>query len=549
MKQLIVQVIIFICLLSITSTPVATRNQIRVGVYNNPPLIAFDDRNEINGLYADVLNHIAAKEKWELTIISGSWDDGLQRLKQNEIEVLVDIAHTEAREANFYFNSESVLSNWGSIFIHHEDDQLSNILDLDKKTVAILKNDVYGEKFKLLSNRFGIECRFIELSSFQDIFTYLDKKLVDAGVVSRIFGNQHKKNHDVKMTSILFQPIELKFASGSDQNQWILDIIDRHLVVLKDEPGSIYYASINKLLGGFTSSSWNKWLILSLIAAIVSILALTCLVIILRYQAQKKRAEAVEFKKAKESAESMSKHKSDFLAHMSHEIRTPLNAILGFTDLLHEDETCPNKKEKLSIVTKAGRNLLAVINDILDFSKIEAGKLELTIRPFSPNDAFSQVHKMFLHTATNTSIDFNFSCTDLPSFLLGDEQRLCQLLINLLGNAFKFTEKGQINCSINYIDDQLTMLVSDTGIGIAEHQIPRIFDSFNQIDNSMRRKADGTGLGLTICKKIINKMNGTISVDSILGAGTTFTISIPLPISHDLNPKATTIQFNQSTCQ
>jgi len=234
----------------------------------------------------------------------------------------------------------------------------------------------------------------------------------------------------------------------------------------------------------------------------------------------------------REAAQSANRTKSEFLANMSHEIRTPMNAIIGFTDILLEGEQDSLKKDKLEIIKNAGNNLLELINDILDFSKIEAGRLDIEKRTFKPQNLMDHIENLFMRRAETKSLDFVVSCGEyVPEFVLGDEYRIIQILINILGNAFKFTEKGQIKVFLNYGKDEgmSEFTVSDTGVGIAWEKQEAIFAAFTQADSSTERKYGGTGLGLSISQKLANIMGGYITVESKEGRGSVFTVFLPLP--------------------
>jgi signal transduction histidine kinase/DNA-binding LacI/PurR family transcriptional regulator/CheY-like chemotaxis protein len=252
-----------------------------------------------------------------------------------------------------------------------------------------------------------------------------------------------------------------------------------------------------------------------------------------------------ELKRTKTLAEAANKAKSEFLANMSHEIRTPLNSILGFADLLLEEECNQSRLEKLSTINQAGKNLLAIINDILDFSKIEAEQLDLCFERISLPRLFSHLHSLFAVKAGKKNLSFTLKINkSIPSYVIGDRQRISQVLMNLLGNALKFTDRGKISLTSTYKNGMLVMNISDTGIGIPGEKLESIFTPFKQIDSSFTRKYEGTGLGLAISRRLVTKMGGEISVTSRVGKGSTFTVTLPLkqcqeiPEEDDTYPEA-----------
>jgi signal transduction histidine kinase len=223
--------------------------------------------------------------------------------------------------------------------------------------------------------------------------------------------------------------------------------------------------------------------------------------------------------------------KSEFLANMSHELRTPLNAILGFTEIMLDElygEVPPSLREPLLDIQTNGRHLLRLINDVLDLSKIEAGRLELGLGEYSVQEIVDVVHASLKSLALEKGLTFTARVDpDIP-LARGDGRRLTQCLLNLAGNALKFTRQGRVEIDVGRDGDWLVYRVTDTGIGIPKDEVDKIFDEFRQVDTTITREYGGTGLGLSITKRLVEMHGGRIGVESEPGQGSSFFFTVPL---------------------
>lgn len=259
------------------------------------------------------------------------------------------------------------------------------------------------------------------------------------------------------------------------------------------------------------------------------------------------RRENERLKVANTAAEAANQAKSQFLANMSHEIRTPLNGVTGMLELLNRTDLEDHQRRYIDIAQNSAQSLLSVINDILDFSKIEAGKLELDSIDYPLRETLSDVVDIFASQAASKQVELIGRIPpDIPDWVVGDPERLRQVLINLLGNAIKFTEEGFISLTATCKKKTQSIVVleievKDSGCGISSANVEKLFTSFTQADSSTTRKYGGTGLGLTISRQLIRLMKGQIHVESELGKGSTFTIDLAIPLSRKTNTNRSTL--------
>ncbi|MDX2103449.1 MAG: ATP-binding protein [Alphaproteobacteria bacterium] len=249
--------------------------------------------------------------------------------------------------------------------------------------------------------------------------------------------------------------------------------------------------------------------------------------------ARQVRQRTSDLEQARDEAEAAARAKADFLAVMSHEIRTPMNGVLGLASVLATTELDPTQRELVALIQRSGDDLMLLLNDVLDFSRLEAHHLALEVQSIDVVEVTGDAVRAMQATAASRGLTLKMECPHGTLVTEGDSARIRQLLLNLIGNAIKFTERGGVRVTLTAEEAGLVWQVIDTGIGIAVEAQASLFQEFVQADASIRRRFGGTGLGLAICRRLVDRMGGTIAVASTPGKGTTFTVRLPRTLAGD----------------
>lgn len=510
------------------------QQEIRVGVYNNPPKIYIDENGNASGIFVEILEEIAGKEDLKIRYISGEWKELKEMLFQRKIDILPDVAFSRERDSLFTLSSIPVLSSWLEAYSLKEE-FIHSVSDLDSKTLGVLDGSIQEDHLNEdLEKKFSIDYTLKIFKSYPASIEALKNKEIDLLIASRFFYFSEHFNGDITSTGIILRPSELYFAFPKNADPQLVNTIDRHLAAMKNDPGSSYYKILQTHLDPVMSRQQPNrflWLLALLLIILLIVLMFTFL---LKYQVDlKTRAlwrRNRQLTRAKEKAEENERLKSIFLQNMSHEIRTPMNGIIGFLSLLKEPNLDPESREKyIDIVNKSGKRLLTTINNIIEISKIDSRQID--IRPSNVDliEVMNFYHNFFLPQAKEKNIQLIFK-NDIPpekSFVKTDKFILDNILTNLINNALKFTKNGEVEIGTSIEDGKVKIYVKDSGIGIPEGRQQAIFDRFVQANLNMTRPHEGSGLGLSIVKAYVEILKGEIWLKSEEGKGSTFTFTIP----------------------
>ncbi len=274
----------------------STSQQIKVGVFHSPPLVFVDENNQAKGLFIDVLEYIANEEKWELTYVIGTWNDCLKRLESGEIDLLGSIVFTPERDLIYDFTYEFLFLDWGVVY-QRRSGNIETVFDLENKTVAVLKDDIYSIKFKQLLHQFGVNVFYVDKNKYSDIFQAIEENKVEAGVSSHIAGFEIENDYDTERTQIFFAPVKLRIAAPKYEHSDIIHTLDTYFLSLKSDKTSIYHYALNRWFGSYTGNLIPRWvfLFISVILALLVIIIIFSLV--LKIQIRRKTNELKETNK------------------------------------------------------------------------------------------------------------------------------------------------------------------------------------------------------------------------------------------------------------
>ncbi|MGI6571562.1 MAG: ATP-binding protein [Caldicoprobacterales bacterium] len=511
---------------------------IRLGV--DPGFIPYefiDENGNYRGIAADYLALVSEKTGLQFEVIKDlSWPEAYDMALAGDVAALPSIGKTSEREEFFLF-SEPYYYYKRVIVTRDTDSEISGIEDLQGLIVAVQRNSSHHSYLLSYKN--------LNLSLYDSVEAALTA--VATGTEKAFIGNLATTNYIIRSNGLT----NLRFVSFEAEKQQAL-----YFAARKDWPEliSIFNKAMMYISENEKLEIHNKWVeldtdidyrpvirILSIIGAFIAVVLFVSVfwIVRLKNEIRQRKQIQLELERAKHEADEANEFKSRFLARMSHEIRTPLNAVTGMSYLLKKTEITLTQSMYLDRIIQAANSMLSIIDDILDFSKIEAGKVELEITSFSLDQVIQDVVNIVSYKINEQEIGFRLSKDpQIPNWFFGDSKRIGQILLNVLNNAVKFTSKGEVSLDIRLIAKEndnyhISFTIRDTGIGMTEEQVKKLFTPFEQVDSSINRRFGGSGLGLSIVRNLVDMMGGDIKVFSTPGEGTTFIIQLSLSVDKD----------------
>jgi signal transduction histidine kinase/CheY-like chemotaxis protein len=501
----------------------------KIGIERNLyPLEYIDEKGLPAGFSVELSQAVAETMGLKLDWKIGSWDEIWHQLKDGEIDIVPIIAKFESRKKFVDFSLPHT-ETFDAFFVRENDPHITDLKSAKGKTLIVMRSD--AAHHILIDRNFEGKIDLVE--TVPDALTLLSEGRGDAFLGPKLEGSLAIKSQGLKNLKV-GKPIpdykriySFGIKKGSDE---LREQLNQGLMIIKTN--GVYDQIYSKWFS--INDPWFRYrhaLFIALNTAGFLILISSIAVIVLRNMVRKR---VFELAILKEQAESANLAKTAFLANMSHEIRTPLGAVVGFSELVADPSV--SSTEKVNYIAAIRRNselLSGIINDILDLSKIEAGKMEVGFQEVALSEILNDTESLLRLHASEAGIQLEFDVEeDAPKIIRTDPVRLRQILSNIIGNAIKFTVKGSVTVTVkpkasDYGRQSLAFVVKDTGLGIVQDQIQKLFKSFSQADFTMKRKHGGSGLGLILSKRLANLLGGDVVLDEThIGQGSQFTITI-----------------------
>jgi signal transduction histidine kinase/ActR/RegA family two-component response regulator len=552
----------------LTPSPVVAQRHLKVGIYQNVPLTFSDQKGQAAGFFIDILEAIAAKENWHLEYIPDSWPQCLANLKAGRIDLLGVIAYSPERNRHFDYNYESVLTEWGQIYIGNQS-TIESLLDLEGKKIAVLRDDMHYLNLRELMKRSGLNCRFVEAFEYDAVLELVAIGRCDAGLVSQFFGMQYEGSYAVRRSPIIISPQKLYFAVPKDKNKSILHALDKHLGAFKKSKNSVYDQSLNRWFGNPAEpflAPWVKWA-LALTASLLSLFLVLNLT--LRAQVKSRTKELVaknkalwleieHRRKAEKERSQMEKrlqraHKMEAIGTLAggvaHDLNNILSGLVSIPELLllKEPPDSPLRKPLTTIKT-SGEKAADIVQDLLTLARRGVANNEVQNLNSVIDDyvgSFECQRLLDRHAGVKLATELEPQLANIQ----GSRIHLAKTLMNLVTNAAEAMPRGgtiRIKTYQRFLQKPVKgyetidpgayaiLEVGDDGTGIAPKDLDRLFEPFFTKKTIGR---SGTGLGMAVVWGAVKDHRGYIDVLQGQSGGTIFRLYLPITDNAYQQPK------------
>ena len=541
-------VLIGILLLCVDLSPASAR-EVRVGFYENQPKVFTGPDGRPSGIFVDIIEEIARREGWSLKYVHGVWSQCLARLDSGEIDLMVDVAYSRERAEKYDFCSDDVICNWAQVYTR-KGLRIELITDLDGMRVATLRQGIHLTRLRNLAEGFGFRFDLTLVEDYDSVFRLLDRGEVDAGVVNRIFGYAHEDQYNVIRSPVVFSPASLRFAVKKGANGDVIAAVDRHLAAMKKEKGSAYHQTLRRWLGETSRLNLPRWIVWTLGAAVGGVLLLLVMSGLLKRQVNRKTAhlrlanenlekQVNETMKAqrelKRSEERLIQQErlsaiGQMASGIAHDFNNMLIPILGYSDLLLENRELLEDRERVLSMLESIRNSAQTsretVKRLQQFYRADSSpRMEEVKIADLVSEVVAATRPLWKSDREAYSVRVRIREEVSPDIVVTVSRgQFSEALMNLVLNALHAVSSGgEVTIRAAVEDENLHLEIRDTGIGMSSDVARKCLEPFFSTKGE-----EGTGMGLAMVHGIVKRHNGSLTIDSAPGEGTSIHVRIPL---------------------